>query len=710
MAAFHAYVESGEKHHVDRLLAKAANQAILTGGGAPAIPIFKRQVELARESGKSDEELNSLLLLAYALKQTGARTEAISALTDAKSVAEREKQPEQLLKVRETEIVLDFGDRPLTERIRDLIALQKSYWDAGDAFNAGRISTQLATEYMFGHEFKNAESVSRDALNVFTRLGDEYGIRIARVNLAAALSAMSGREQEVAAIAHELQKELAPDEYPRERAVLCNLLTHHYRELGNTALAAEFALEAIQIGEQLGDQHIIAVNRVNLGNVRRDEGALDQAFDEYRTAERAAIDGAIRESEAAANELIASVYNERGQYSLALQYAQHASSIARHIGDHVLLARAEEECAIAFKGERDDARAIGAYTEAAKAIVGFPEKESFFASLLAEALNLCVASRRPDLQVQLLREVFVPDLKPTGGADKIRPLDALYAALPQMAKTIRTDRLLALVTLSMSDLLANVPKVIERRIVLQAVDSLTGAEADLLPNSVAASIAAILMAHSGSSLSLGDLVSLAERLTRLPGTPVYFKPDSDGAAHWTVRLEIAGGVVVTVFQLDDNAKTNVTAAILALLLKSLDWMIGERLLEAESLPRQEAIINVANRRELEAQLGPETLQLGDMPKHFAVAESTDVRRTDQPPMLVVCSDDFTTSWRPSEHAFSETHFLFSEVLRILVGHLLSQTVEPEVLLPKIGRLIRKIAYRGAADQMAPESHPAAQGA
>jgi len=698
VAAFHAYVEANEKYHVDRILKRAANQAALFGGGAPAIPIFSRQVELARESGKSDEEVQALLSLAYALNQTGARADSISTLRNAKSLAERQKIPEQLLIVREMEIVLDLAGTPRTERIRDLIALQESYSEKGDAFNAARIMIQLATEYMSGHEYTNAESASREALKVFTRLGDEYGARIARVDLAAALSTMSGREREVAAIAQMLQQELDPDIYPRERAVLCNLLTHHYRELGNTALASEFALEAIQIGEHLGDKHLIAINRMNLGNVRRDEGGLDQALGEYRTAELIAIDASIREIEAAANELIASVHNERGEYRLALQFAQHASSLARLIDDPVLIARAEEECAIAFKGERDDARAIRSYTEAAKAIVSFRMKDSFFASVLGDALNLCVASRRSDLKIQLLQEVFVPDLRPTEGTDKIRPLEVLYAALPEMAKTIRTDRLVALVVLSMSDLLSDIPKIVERRIILQAIHSLTRAQSDLEPNSVLAAVAAILMAHSGNSLSLGDLVDVAEQLTWLPGSRVYFKPEADGAAHWTVSLEIAGGVSVTLLQLDDSPKTSVVTTILALLLKSLEVIIGQRLLEAERLPRQEAIINVASRIELEAQLGSEILKLGDMPNHFAVAQSTDFSRSDQPPILVVCSDDFATSWRPHEHAFSDTHFVFGEILRTLVGHLLAQAVEPEVLFPKISRLVRKISYGGALDR------------
>ena len=69
---------------------------------------------------------------------------------------------------------------------------------------------------------------------MFTDFGDEYGNRVARLNLVAALSGIGGREEEAAGIAQELQQKLAPEEYPRERAVLCNYLMRHYRESGDT--------------------------------------------------------------------------------------------------------------------------------------------------------------------------------------------------------------------------------------------------------------------------------------------------------------------------------------------------------------------------------------------------------------------------------------------------------------------------------------------
>ena len=178
----------------DRVLERAANQAELMGGGAPAIPVFRRQAELAQESGAFDEQLLALLALAFAFKQTGARNDAGRALDQARAIAKRLNEPAHFLRVREMEAVLDIDDRPRSERIAELNALRNLCAENGDLFNAARTGTLLTAEYISGHDFQNAERVSRKVLQVFIDFGDEHGIRVARLNLASALSGIEGRE------------------------------------------------------------------------------------------------------------------------------------------------------------------------------------------------------------------------------------------------------------------------------------------------------------------------------------------------------------------------------------------------------------------------------------------------------------------------------------------------------------------------------------
>ena len=704
LAAFHVYLEANEQRSADRVVEQAVNQAVLMGGGAPAIPVFRRQSELAKERGARGNQLHALLGLAFACKQTGSRDDAGRAIDQAKAVAEELQEPAYLIRVREMEALLDIGESPRSNRISELSALRNLYADNEDYSNVARIGTVLAAEYIADGDYLSAEKASRESQRVFDELGDEHGKRASRLNLAAALSGIDGREEEAAFIAQEMQQEVVPEEFPRERAALCNHLTRYYRRSGETARAAEFALEAIQIGEGLLDRNVIAINRIMLGNLRRDEGDLNQALIEYHAAELAAVEGGLRESEAWANEVIASVHNEREEFDLAIHHAKHAAAVARLIGDHALIARAEEEHAVALKGLRNFDESIGAYLDAAKAISVIHPGGSYFATLTTDALHSCITSSNTTAKISLLKDLFAPEIGPLDG--DIDPLRALYSVLPRMADTIkRGDRLLPIVTLSMTDLLANVTPLVERRMILQSIDSLIPRGSALPgPTRRLVAVAAILMSQSGKSLTLGDVADIAERLAAA-STQIYFKPRSDGSGHWTIRLEVGGGVVISLVQLDDNSRTAVTTTTIAILLSSFDSVIRQHLLDAERIPRREAIINVAGRKELGTQMDLEVLNLGDMPAGFAVTESTDFTRGEQPPILVILADQFPAPWRPNEHALSDLHLLLGELLRIVVGHLLARAIHPEVLLPKIGSVIRSIGYHGPAAHAHPRDQP-----
>ena len=688
LAAFNVYCEGGEHRHADRVIDQAANQAMLMGGGAPAIPVIRRQEKLAQESGDHENRLHALLSLASAFRQTGKKDDSTRAIEQARITADKLNNPAHLFRIKEVEIALNVENKPRSERIGELQALRKSFTENGDSFHSACTGLLLTTEYISCGDYPSAEEISREVIQVFNQFGDEHGSRFARLNLAAALKEIEGMEEESAEIAQQLHQELRPEVHQRERAALCNYLSRQYRDSGELDRAEQFAHEAIQIGEALGDRYVITINRVNLGNIRRDGNNLEQALVEYRIAEKVAVEASMREEEAFANEVIASVHNELGEFRDASYRAQHAAALASLEKNSLLVARAQEELAIAQKGRGNDEDAINSYVKSAKSISTVQPGGSLFIRVIADALNLCIVSNRMDLKFQLLKDIFLPDFS------EHNPFLVLYNTLPRMADTIaKVDQLLPIFSLSMADLLENLPPLIERRIILQAVDFLLQQETTLAMAPRLNATASILMAQSGNALTLDDVADISERLAELsPG--IYFKPQSDGSGHWTLRLKIADGVIVSLLQADDSPNTASTTTVLALLLSSPDETIRRQLLDFERIPRHEAVINVVNRRQIEAETDSEPFNLGEMANGFLVHESPDVTRTDQPPLWVVCADQFPTPWRPHEHALSDIHLLLSELIRVLVAHLLARTVEPEVLFPKISSIIRKIGYQG----------------
>ena len=267
VGAFQVYVEGREQRRADRVIRAAAYQAALMGGGAPAVPIFRRQADLASQTASTWIELHASLNLAWALRQVGDPQGAGSALDRARALADREADESALVRIKEVEIALGADDRPKTERVADLEQLRDRCVEKRDFFGAARVGTLLTVEYIAGGEHRRAAEVASKVVALFEDIGDEYGRRIARLNLASALSGVPGRESEAAALAQELEQQIDPERSPRERAVICNYLSRYFRRAGEAERATAFAREAIEIGEELGDIHVVAINCITVGNI-----------------------------------------------------------------------------------------------------------------------------------------------------------------------------------------------------------------------------------------------------------------------------------------------------------------------------------------------------------------------------------------------------------------------------------------------------------
>ena len=136
LAAFNVYCEGDEHRLADGLLYQAAHQAALIGGGHFAIPVFRRQESLAREIGSQEKRFDALLSLALAYRQTGSKDDAARALDQAKTTAEKLKDPAQLFRLREVQIALNIENKPRNERIKELKELKKFSTENADSFHS----------------------------------------------------------------------------------------------------------------------------------------------------------------------------------------------------------------------------------------------------------------------------------------------------------------------------------------------------------------------------------------------------------------------------------------------------------------------------------------------------------------------------------------------------------------------------------------------
>ena len=686
--AFTVFDDAGERSRADDVLPRAAYQAGMRGGGVSAVSVFRRQVQVASELAHGPDEVVARISLAQALQQIGDLGGAEEQIEQARTRAHAVDDHRVTLVVREAELTLRIGTMSVEERLLAIASLCDDYAENGNEFEAARTATALAESYIQAGMFEEAEARSRSALNYFVAVGDRYGQRVARTNLAVSLSGLEGREDEAASLAQTLVKEIDPSRHPRERAVICNIMTRRFRRSGNPEMARRYAREAIEIGETLGLHRVVAVNRINLGNIERDEGSLDAALGEYRAADRAAHQAGDSNTEAFANFDIASVLNERREHTLAAFYAQHAVAKAREAHNPLIQVRANKELAIAHRGEQNIPDAIDAYIAAFIAAPHHPTSKTWQLDLACTALALAAEADRADLTVHALAELFEDDPAPATDDLATDMLRSFYAGLRPMVTSARSELILPLVALALSGVLVDLPTPVERRILLQSAEAVLSTATDRESATLLLAIAGLVLASNWDALSLPDLVDLAEAIVEVDSR-VHFKPQPDGAGHWNVRIGPDPAVLVTLTQMDTSNRSAVVALAIACLLAAVGDRFCDEIIGTAQRPRDEATIMVTCRSEFETQIEPTAVRLGTMERGFGILRPVEPSL----PFFIVYEDGFGTRWQPARHSISDLHQLFAEVLYALASHLLGEHLEPEVIDPKVDGLMQRLLWK-----------------
>ncbi len=690
--AFAVYDDAGERGRADAIVDRAAYQAGLRGRGAVSVAVFNRQVEIAVTLDHGPKEVVARISAAQAMQELGDLTGALGQIGLAKSRAEEMDDRRMGLMVREAELTLRLVPMSVVDRASALASLRQAYSMEGYDFESARTATALAELYVKAEMPAESEGPSRDALAYFSAVGDRYGQRVARANLAAALSGLEGRQNEAASIARELTEEIDPDRHPRERAIICNIMTRRFRQSGKPELAKRFATEAIEIGERLGNNRVIATNHINLGNIERDQGSLESALQEYRTADKAAVEARDPRVEAFANVQIASVLNEQQEHTLAGVHAQHAAGKARTAGDSLVQARAYRELAVARRALRDVPAAIDAYIDAFVASEHHPTSKPWKPDFVCTALALAAEASRADLTFRVLVELFGEEGHPETRDAKADTVRLLYARLGEMVATVDSERVLPMVALAMSGILVGAPRLIERRMAIQAAESLIPAPHDgPIRDSALLALVAIMVACDWDSLPVADVVDLAERVVAVDRR-VHFKPQPNGGGHWTVAIGPDPRILVSVTQLDDSGRSAMIALVIACLLTSVGDRFCEDIIGTAQRPRDEAAFLVTSRSEFEAQMAQTSVDLGNLERGFGIVRGIDPVEKKQVPSFVVYDDGFGRPWRPAREHVGDVHRLFAEILYSLTSHLLAKRLEPEVINPKVDSLMRKLIW------------------
>lgn len=673
------------------LLPEAAFLASARGEIDTALQLQERRLALARGRADIAGALTAMLNLAIAAAQAGQRERSREWIKQAEQSLEQSPDSDWVLHVREASAQIELMFGGTTKALETLATLRQTYESLNDAYGIARINMHLSTTYVQTNRFDEALAASSKALEAFTASRDDYGQRQASANRAVALSAL-GRQSEADALIAALDAEEGGSRR-RLRALTCNVLARRHREAGDTEAARRYSSEAIRLGEMLGDRHVVVLNRINLGNAYRDDGAngvpgaYDRALSAYGEAREEASRLGFRGSESHALRLLASVHRRQERFAVALTDAEAAVAIAKDTIDTVGLAEAHRERANALRGMRRYAEAATGYLLAATTIAKVEGLSSYHFELIRRALaaDYMRDDAPSDDLLAGLSEAF-GQRTPTD--EKVRPfreqVDSVIRGYIARVPEIPATDVFATTVALLDTVLHHCPEQLAPLIALGAAEMLAR---DTPPPGSRSSLLALvgfLTSRAMPSLSNQALVRVVEALPANSG--LYFRPQADGAAHWTLRLDLGRPVVCTITQMDDSPQGFFMALALAALLWAFQEQVHRQLLFGVPLARDEVEFDVTAVEEFQKHVQKEVVFKGPC----SVTRSTNPKTAEQVPILVLYKEHELRDLRGEGSGAPTVHYLCGRAVTELVFHLLQGEVDLDSLTPKVVSLIREV--------------------
>ncbi len=669
-----------------RFANRAAFDAVRHGNITQALRILDRKLCAEREEGNDQEAVLTLLSMAHVKEEAGFADEALSAAENALTAAQSLADNALILRAREVRASCLIRKSLDPEALDELKGLRSIYEGGADSWSCARLDLEIGAILIRMKRYEEAETHTRTSLTLFEEIGDAYGCSLAKRNLASILSESADNDEEVRAILNGFQVATLQSGNLRERAWFCNLMVRKCRRSEEYSRAEKYGKEAIAIGEKLGDIQLVALNRICLGNVYRDEQEYDKAFSEYYQTAKDAQKAGDRSLEASTSNLIAGIHNRMGKTDLAIQYATHAIGLVRGTLATTELSNSCEELAHSYLAANRDADAAKAYIDAAYALKNSQNEEELF-RLALEGLFIFVENKMIHEYLDAL--VALSDTEAMPAVESATtPIERLYNALWRFLPVVPRTHIIDLCGLHFRLMFDGIPlrigrylfKRLSRELIAQGYRFQQESWRMLFP------ILPLLVSVPPNALSLSDIIDLSDGLHRAC-SGISFKPQNDGAAHWVLDLQLQTPFLCSITQLDDGADTATAAMILTLFLKGFEQNIREEFTTSQGLAIDELAIQICNTRDLPR----------DIDNYFKPAVEDQVcvvtRPTDPSdrnvPTIVICREDIASRWVAGRRGGGSMQTLIGMSLNEIAYRLFGGEVDLESLRPKIVGLVRK---------------------
>ncbi|MGX9356637.1 DUF4062 domain-containing protein [Roseobacteraceae bacterium S113] len=432
-----------------RLANAVVNESVFSGSAQNLFDALDFLANRYRASAELGPLLSVLISQADICGNLGRPEDHKALLNEAQVIAAETGDTEALQSIEIARAALSLRSSGSIGALAKLQELRRIAESEARHVDQARLLIEEGVAFLGANDSDQAIPLFREAKAVFEQLEDNYGVEVATRNLIIALSNTNDGVAEAEQLRTDLTSE--GEDHPRYRAWLCNLLVPRLRRQRKFEEAEKMALEAIEIGESLGDLYLVSINQIVLGNVLREAGKFSGAVAAYSKGGQIGQSISRPDIEGRSSRLLALTENEQAQSSdgdsqrqhaeRAEQYALHAVSLFADSFAWSEKAYAFEELGDARRHQNRNSGSFEAYADAVACYLRAEEDEEACRLLHHISFHLNENSQ----PAYLLLRAFGCDYQPDNTGESGAWVRATVASMEQCPRAVAPGILGALV-------------------------------------------------------------------------------------------------------------------------------------------------------------------------------------------------------------------------------------------------------------------------
>ncbi|WP_159008527.1 DUF4062 domain-containing protein [Bradyrhizobium sp. S69] len=688
LAAFNLY-RSFDRPRAIRVAYRAAFQATREGRFGLAIPPLQFIADSKQASGERLNLAVALIALSQAQDVVGMTADASASLDQADHIANE---------IGDADFIQSVADQKLIRRVRhelrpeDLEALQavrRRYTEAGRISDSARLAAEEGSILISIGDHENSVPVLREALEAFQEIGDNYGIYIASRNLISSLNMRDGGQIEAERLLQSLEDGAEYRNEKRERAWMCNILARRYRLDGRLGEAAAAAQEAIDIGKELADPYVTALNRIGLGNALREKGDLNGALEAFRECGKEAQSIDRKEIDGLASRLAASVLVEQAEegapylrpklYREAEIFATHVIGLLRGSIAEVQVAEAFDSRGDARLGLGRKAEALADFAESTKLFFAFDERRALH--LLHFLARNCNIDQPLEAMSTMLNAL--PEGVPPSDSD---PWIILIALIEQSVMRGHPEVIGAYARIALKISQTIVAETLEVGLWLRLLTLALDEKSPPDDGRMAFLLSAFLAHTRARNLSLTQLAALTE-LTLGKSKSIGFH-SVDNHLQTTLTLGPENKILVVLDDIDGTPATRFCSTALTCFFSAFRRDIDGMFLSSPMMSGISVRCSIVDAAGAPADI--RTMLEGNGPQGPVMIAMFDPSQSGGPSELfIACREDLQERCQGDPMKATDLQFMYADILRAVLAVALGGDIEVEVLRPKISSIMKK---------------------